>query len=138
MHCKLLTKDLLQRRFHAKFYRDVLAMVRQSAGDRPQGSRKPSLVSFGRWINGEIKKSFRKAGNDAVKDPAVRARAIAHLVHTMEGAFGSASTTPAPTVSSSTAPTPVNAVDVDFIRSLERRQSAEAEQRGSLQHRARG
>jgi hypothetical protein len=137
VHCNLLTKDLLQRRFHGKSYRDVLAMVRQSAGDHQGGSRKQSLVSFGKLVKGEIKKSFRKAGNDAVKDPAVRARVIAHLVQTMEGASDSASTTPAPGVSRSTAPTRVHAVDADFIQSLER-QYAEATQRESLQHRARG
>jgi len=137
VHCNLLTKDLLQRRFHAKSYRDVLALVRQPAGDRQGGSRKQSLVSFGKLVKGEIKKSFRKAGNEAVKDPAVRARVIAHLVRTMDGASDSASTAPAPAVSSSSAPARANAVDVDFIQSLER-QFAEHAHRESLQHRARG
>ena len=56
MHCKLLSKDLLNRRFRGKSHQEVGTMAKQPSGERPQRNRK---TSFGKLVNGEIKKSFR-------------------------------------------------------------------------------
>jgi hypothetical protein len=92
-----------------------------------------ALASFGKVVDGEIKKSFRKMGTAALKDPSVRSRVVAHLITSLAEPTDGSTTQPAAAAATTAAPTRVNAVDVDFIRSLER-QFAEAEK----QHRPRG
>ena len=50
------------------------------------------MPSSGQLVKNEIKRSFRKAANLAVNDPAVRSRVVAHLLVAMDK---SAATTPA-------------------------------------------
>jgi hypothetical protein len=112
-------------------------MAQQPAANRPHGTRKAALASFGKLVDGDIKKCFRKMGTAAMKDPAVRSRVVAHLITSLSESTGGSTAQPAAVAPTSTAPTHVNAVDLDFIRSLDR-QFAEHAQRESLQHRARG
>jgi hypothetical protein len=81
IHCKLLAKDLLSQKFRGKSSREVYAMGKQGAADRAApASKKASLASFGKLVDGEIKKSFRKMGTAALKDPSVRSRVVAQLI----------------------------------------------------------
>ena len=123
-HCPSLSKDLLKRRFHGKSLRDVYAMSKQSGGERSQKHRKQSLVTFGRLVDNEVVKSFRKAGKHATKDPAIRSRVVAHLLATMDSSALEKSTTV-------TAADTQAEIDAEYIRSLERefaKQKFEADQ----------
>jgi len=134
VHCKLLAKDLLSHKFRGKSSREVYAIMKQGAAGRAAPvSKKTALASFGQLVDGEIKKSFRKMGTAALKDPSVRSRVVAHLITSLAEPTDGSTTQSAAAATTTAAPTRVNAVDVDFIRSLER-QFAEAEK----QHRPRG
>jgi hypothetical protein len=136
--CNLLAKDLLSHKFRGKSSREVSAIAKQGAANRAApGTKKATLASFGRLVDGQIMKSFRKMGTAAVKDPAVRSRMVAQLITSLAEPTGGSTTQPAAAAPTAAAPARVHAVDLEFIRSLDR-QYAEAEQRESLQHRARG
>ena len=123
-HCQSLSKDLLKQRFRGKSLQDVYAMSKQPGGARSQGNRKQSLVTFGKLVDGEVVKSFRKAGKLATKDPAIRSRVVAHLLATMDN---SSSDPPLEKPSTTvTAALTQAEVDMDYVRSLERQFAAHA------------
>ena len=136
--CNLLAKDLLSHKFRGKSSREVSFVAKQGAANRAApGTKKATLASFGRLVDGQIMKSFRKMGTAAVKDPAVRSRMVAQLIASLAEPTSGSTTQSAAAAPTAAAPARVNAVDLEFIRSLDR-QYAEAEQRESLQHRAHG
>ena len=100
-------------------------MSKQSGGARSQGNRKHSVASFGAFSeHGEVKQVFRKVGNLAAKDPAIRARVVAHLLATIDK---SASDPPAETPSATVTAAATQAeIDMEFVRSLERQFAAQS------------
>ncbi len=60
-------------------------MSKQSGGARSQGNRKQPPVTFGKLVDNEVAKAFRKAGKHATKHPALRSHVVAHLLSTMDG-----------------------------------------------------
>ena len=136
--CKFLAKDLLSHKFRGKSSREVYAIGKQGAANRAApGTKKTALASFGKLVDGQLKKSFRKMSAAAMKDPAVRSRMVTQLIASLAEPTSGSTTQSAAAAPTAAAPARVNAVDLEFIRSLDR-QYAEAEQRESLQHRAHG
>jgi hypothetical protein len=113
-HCKSLSKDLLKQRFRGKSLQAVNSMRKQSGHARSHGNRKQSLVTFGKLVNNEVVKSFRKAGKLATKDPEIRSRVVAHLLATMDSdpVLEKPATVAAASMSSN--------VDMEYVRSLQR------------------
>ena len=116
-HCQSLSKDLLKQRFRGKSRQDMFAMSKQSGGERSQKNRKQSLVTFGKLVDNEVVKSFRKAGKHATRDPAIRSRVVAHLLATMDGSASGPALENSATV---TAAVTQADIDAEYIRSLER------------------
>ena len=99
-------------------------MKKQPGGERSQKNRKQSLVTFGKLVDNEVVKSFRKAGKHATKDPAIRSRVVAHLLATMDN---SSSDPPLEKPSTTvTAALTQAEVDMEYVRSLERQFAAHA------------
>ena len=117
MHCTLLSKDLLNRRFRGKSHPEVGTIAKQPSGERPQRNRKTSFWKAGQWRIQEVR-PFREAGNSAAKDPEVRPRVVARLMATLGKPAGDP---PVEKPSSNVTAAPTQAqVDMEFIRSLER------------------
>jgi len=115
--CKFLSLDLLKQRFRGKSLQEVNAMRKRPGGERSQRNRKQSVASFGAFFeNGEVKRVFKKVGNLAAKDPAIRSRVVAHLLATM----GSSASDPALEKSTTVTAAATQAeIDMEFVRSLE-------------------
>ena len=93
-------------------------MNKQSGGARSQGNRKQSVASFGAsFAKGEVKRVFRKVGDLAAKDPAIRARVVAHLLTTMDSSASDPPLEKSTTVTAATTKAQHD-VDMEFVRSL--------------------
>ena len=119
-HCKSLSKDLLKQRFRGKSLQAVNSMRKQSGHARSHGNRKQSLVTFGKLVNNEVVKSFRKAGKLATKDPEIRSRVVAHLLATMDSSDSDPALEKPATVTVVAAASVSSNVDMEYVRSLQR------------------
>ena len=121
-HCKSLSTDLLKQRFRGKSLQAVNSMRKQSGHARSHGNRKQSLATFGKLVNNEVVKSFRKAGKLATKDPEIRSRVVAHLLATMDSSDSDpALEKPATVVAAASVS---SNVDMEYVRSLQRQFAA--------------